>query len=212
MAQENPKMHNSEISKILGAQWKMMKDEEKRTYIDEAKRLQERHSQEHPDYKYKPRRRKQKQLMKKPSYSFPFPSSESAVHAAAMKLSYPPTMAPESMGIYPQYYQIPPPQHAAYQMYDMRQSHSFPPPPPPPPSHSNNMHELSYPVRAGEMLVAPGLGHGHPPSHLYSSALESEPTTSAMSAFSTAPNIHVHSQQVSESSSPYPQLYSQRHM
>lgn len=212
MAAENPKMHNSEISKILGGQWKKMPDVEKAKYIEEAKRLQQEHSQKHPDYKYKPRRRKQKQLMKKSTYSFPYAGTENAVHAAAaMKLTaYPPTMAPEAMH-YPQYYQMP--QHASYPgMYDMaavhaqRQTHAFPPPP----NHPNSVHELSY-VRPSEMMVpTPAGAHSHP-SHLYSSAMESGPTTSAVSAFSTAAQ-NIHAQQVTESSPPYPQLYTQRHV
>lgn len=62
IADENPKMHNSEISKRLGTQWKALSEDEKRPYIEEAKKLRDAHMKKYPNYRYKPNRKsKQRQ-------------------------------------------------------------------------------------------------------------------------------------------------------
>ncbi|KAI8122042.1 SOX domain-containing protein dichaete [Lucilia cuprina] len=66
IAKDNPKMHNSEISKRLGAEWKLLAETDKRPFIDEAKRLRALHMKEHPDYKYRPRRKPKNPLAQGP--------------------------------------------------------------------------------------------------------------------------------------------------
>ena len=75
LAQENPKMHNSEISRRLGIEWKQLSEEQKKPFVDEAKRIRADHMREHPDYKYKPRRRNKPTLtVKKPDRAMLFVS------------------------------------------------------------------------------------------------------------------------------------------
>eukprot|EP00794_Sanderia_malayensis_P019010 gene19010-20922_t len=97
MAQENPRMHNSEISKRLGTIWKGMSEQEKKPFIDESKRLQAVHIQEHPDYKYKPKRRKPKQIKKDILY----PSYPNAMNPAIMGMDgkFPGAMAQLPQGM-----------------------------------------------------------------------------------------------------------------
>ncbi|KAG5879285.1 hypothetical protein JTB14_011572 [Gonioctena quinquepunctata] len=56
----SPDMHNAEISKKLGKRWKLLNDEERQPFIEEAERLRQLHQKEYPDYKYRPRKKSTK--------------------------------------------------------------------------------------------------------------------------------------------------------
>lgn len=57
LAEQYPHVHNAELSKMLGKLWRMLPAAEKQPFVDEAARLDKRHKEEFPDYKYRPRRR-----------------------------------------------------------------------------------------------------------------------------------------------------------
>ncbi len=68
LAEREPRLHNTELSKRLGNTWKAMTEDEKLPYRKEAEKLKSKLMEEHPDYKYRPRRRNKFELAHKSGF------------------------------------------------------------------------------------------------------------------------------------------------
>ena len=63
-------MHHSHLP---GAEWKVLTEDEKRPFIDEAKRIRSQHMKDHPEYKYRPRRKPKAAKKEGFPYALPYP-------------------------------------------------------------------------------------------------------------------------------------------
>ena len=83
--EQQPDIHNAEVSKALGRLWKELAEEDRSPYIREAERLRMLHMQQYPDYKYQPRKKtkpKSPVSENKFSTSSPIKSSTAATASA----------------------------------------------------------------------------------------------------------------------------------
>ena len=57
ICEQEPEIHNADISKRLGCTWKKLTGEQRLPFVREAERLRALHQKEYPDYKYRPRKK-----------------------------------------------------------------------------------------------------------------------------------------------------------
>ena len=76
LSKEQPKLHNTELSKKLGQMWKSLTEEEKQHFKEQADLIKSQHREKYPDYKYRPKRRKVPKLKAQPHECRPLVVSE----------------------------------------------------------------------------------------------------------------------------------------
>ena len=84
-----PDKHNAEISKELGRRWKLLPEEARQPYIEEAERLRILHQKEYPDYKYKPRKKAKQPLMTSVSNGVSAHNWANTIQGVELKLHLP---------------------------------------------------------------------------------------------------------------------------
>ncbi|KMQ83971.1 sox domain-containing protein dichaete-like protein [Lasius niger] len=91
IARENPKMHNSEISKQLGEEWTKLPPETKQEFIDISHQLRDEHKKQHPDYRYIPRKKTktEDQNISGPSSQVLLPSNNLSSHPTGYLSNHP---------------------------------------------------------------------------------------------------------------------------
>lgn len=88
ICEQQPEMHNAEISKRLGKLWKTLNNDDRKPFIDEAERLRILHSQQYPNYKYRPRKKaKPTTKVEKTRHSSLSPTSL-ALHNTKQRISH----------------------------------------------------------------------------------------------------------------------------
>jgi len=153
ISKTDPTIHNAQISKLLGEEWKMLPTEQKQPFLKESQELMVQHKKEHPNYRYKPRKSKQDRSSGGASKPYDvlspqfksyvkYTSSGHQYPSPAIKMyldkepphfsSSPPLSSPPSM-YYKAYREcrIPGCYECEYQRPSYRHHHSPPPPPPP---------------------------------------------------------------------------------
>ena len=167
ISKQDPTLHNAQISKLLGEDWKLLSAEEKLPFVEESQKLMSKHKKENPNYRYKPRQNKIGKAKVYPSHSQRMIMENKREFRCESKYPYPYKAPPiDNERDYPHVYSMAVghrPYYSRYSIcnvpgcYECSYERPFDQPPPPPPSHRYGYHTKRHMYE----------GYGPPPSSHY---------------------------------------------